>query len=67
MTEDLFADQPAPEPTPTCGRCVHHDLKTGGLGDHGYGQCTARPEPFRSAVFTSEACTCRIGKFRQKQ
>lgn len=71
MTDDLFTPAPGDEtpigaPIVFCGQCKHHDLEGGGLGDHGYGLCNARPEPERKAMYTCAENRCRIGKFQPK-
>lgn len=47
-----------------CGTCAHWSL-TGDMAKHGYGQCLAREEPYRSGMTTAAQNVCRIEKYQK--
>lgn len=47
-----------------CGTCKNWQL-VGELGEHGLGHCSAREEPYRSAITTPAHTICRIEKYKK--
>jgi hypothetical protein len=48
-----------------CVECLHWELATSGMQQHGYALCGAREEQLRPGHYTADSNVCRLAKFQQ--